>query len=144
MDSTKNVSISDGTNYLTWSHEFEVAEEKINEQHKQIVNIINELIAACNNGESKNMLGKALGFLADYVVMHFGYEEYIMDEYDLPYVEQHKRLHEEFKQTAGELIKSYETNGASESLSEALKNIVIAWLITHIKEEDVDTFASLV
>jgi len=128
---------------LVWHDYFKVHEEKVDEQHSRIVVLINSLIEACKRGDAQEQLGDALYFLANYVVEHFNYEEYLMDEYDLPGKEQHKAIHDEFKQTAGTLVKQYDTNGASDELCETLTNVVCCWLVTHITNEDIKTFENL-
>jgi hemerythrin-like metal-binding protein len=131
------------TNKLIWAASFEVKNNKINEQHKKLFELVKNLSDACSKGESKNILGKALTFLTQYVVEHFGYEEQLMAKHHLPGRTDHKERHTEFKEIATELNNEYNTYGATENLGYALNNIVSNWLVSHILSEDVRTFAHL-
>ena len=123
-------------NGIAWSEKLVTGNAIIDAQHKTIFNTTSDLIEAHINGESKEMIGRMLDFLANYTVDHFGYEEKLMREYSYPKYRYHKKFHDDFKLTVEELINNYQINGASDELSKTLSGVVIRWLINHISRED--------
>ena len=121
---------------IIWTDELATGNEKIDEQHKKILNITNVFIDTCLKGEGKKVLGEMLDFLIEYTVEHFEYEEKLMAEYDYPEYKKHKKLHDNFKITVIELKKEFDNSGASDELNKNLSITVIKWLIGHIKFED--------
>ena len=121
---------------IIWTDELATGNEKIDEQHKKILNITNVFIDTCLKGEGKKVLGEMLDFLIDYTVEHFTYEEKLMTEYNYPEYKKHKKLHDNFKITVIELKKQFDESGASDELNKNLSITVIKWLIGHIKFED--------
>ena len=121
---------------IIWTDELATGNEKIDEQHKKILNITNVFIDTCLKGEGKKVLGEMLDFLIDYTVEHFAYEEKLMTEYNYPEYKKHKKLHDNFKITVIELKKQFDESGASDELNKNLSITVIKWLIGHIKFED--------
>jgi len=98
-------------NRITWSDELATGNEKIDEQHKTIFKITNSFIEKYIQGESKASLGEMLDFLINYTVEHFNYEEELMTEHDYPAYEYHKKCHDDFKITVGDLKKDFEIRG---------------------------------
>jgi len=48
----------------------------------------------------------------------------------------HKKIHENFKATVGELVQRFEDSGSSENLSSDVNKILVRWLVNHIQKED--------
>ena len=76
-------------------------------------------------------------FLMDYTKKHFDDEEQLQKRFKYPDRVNHKRYHEEFKETVRKLSEELERDGASVSLVGKINSGVAEWLITHIKREDV-------
>lgn len=53
----------------------------IDDQHKELFDKINNLLAACREGKGKEEVAKVMKFLSDYVIDHFGTEEGYMVTY---------------------------------------------------------------
>ena len=130
-------NVDNWKNGLAWSEKLETGNETIDIQHKTIFKITSDLIDAHINGESKEILGRMLDFLANYTVEHFGYEEKLMRDYKYPKYLYHKKFHDDFKITVTNLINDYETRGASDELAKTLSGAVVRWLVKHISREDV-------
>lgn len=121
---------------LKWTKDLEIGDEKIDSQHRQLLDFLNNLIAECNKGSDIETLDKTLGFLVDYTVRHFNDEEAIQLEYSYPDYERHKQQHEDFKKTVGELVQRFNDNGSSSELSRDASKIVATWFMRHIRGED--------
>lgn len=117
-----------------WKKEYSVYVEAIDDQHKQLVEILNELIDGMMNGKTKDILEPILNKLIEYTVQHFKDEEEYFDKIDYPqkdeHIEEHRKLIadvEKFKDeyTAGKI-------GITIELMRYLKE----WLINHISGTD--------
>jgi len=81
---------------IQWESKYETGVEEIDNQHKKLVGMINELYSAIKSGEGKKVLDKILQELASYVDIHFGTEEKYMEEFNYPGYLSHKREHDNF------------------------------------------------
>ncbi|GHV49767.1 hemerythrin [Synergistales bacterium] len=121
---------------VAWIPELETGNEEIDSQHKQLFRLTSNLIEACVSGQSAETLGKTLGFLVDYTVEHFRDEEALQLKHNYPDYEKHKKLHDNFKATVGELVAQYKADGSSDKLADVVNTIVVRWLTQHITMED--------
>ena len=101
-----------------------------------LFDLVNELVNACMDGSDTEKLQDTLRFLVDYTVRHFHFEEELQLQYHYPDYDRHKQLHDDFKQTVGELVEKFNQNGSSSELSSDVNRIVVRWLINHIQRED--------
>jgi hemerythrin-like metal-binding protein len=127
---------SDWNQGVAWSRDLETGNEKIDAQHKQLFQLTSDLIDACAKGESRAVLGEALNFLAAYTVQHFADEEALQLSCGFPDYQRHKKLHDEFKVTAADLIEEYDAAGSTSDLVNKVHTVVVRWLVKHIKGED--------
>ncbi|MCL1852499.1 MAG: bacteriohemerythrin [Peptococcaceae bacterium] len=109
----------------------------IDNQHKELVDLVNNAASLGIANPSKEDMKKCLDFLGQYVIKHFGDEEKLQKESNYPNYAHHKKIHDDFITTFKELYADFEKNGPSPKLSFALSNTLTSWLITHIKREDV-------
>jgi hypothetical protein len=56
--------------FMAWNEAFGVSIEKIDEQHKRLMSLMNYLNDAVDKGEEQGVLGKALSVLAGYRAHH--------------------------------------------------------------------------
>ena len=121
---------------IAWKADLATGDERVDAQHKNIFKLLNDLVAACADGSDIPMLKDTLNFLAEYTVRHFADEEVLQKQYGYPDYERHKKLHDDFKVTVGELVKQFGKSGSSAELSAAVNKVVVKWLVTHIMCED--------
>ena len=81
-----------------WDKNFETGIESIDDQHKQLVNILNRLAAHLANLSSAPALDEIFGELADYADYHFKSEEGVWSRYfnDDVWFTQHIETHASF------------------------------------------------
>lgn len=113
----------------------------IDEEHKQLITAINDLLAACAAGKGRMELEKTTRFLYDYTARHFADEERLQQQYQYPDYVNHKKYHEGFKKVVAELCKKLEEQGATVALVGEVNSAIAGWLISHIKREDVKVAA---
>jgi hemerythrin len=119
-----------------WDSSLETGHEKIDNQHKQLIAALNNLIDASSTGKGDQEIFKTLDFLTGYTIKHFADEEKIQVEYDYPDYLVHKRYHDEFKVTVGEMTKEIQKQGPTETLIGEVTGAIGAWLLNHIKGDD--------
>jgi hemerythrin len=119
-----------------WDSSLETGHEKIDNQHKQLIAALNSLIEASAGGKGDVEIFKTLDFLTGYTIKHFSDEEKIQIEYEYPDYLIHKRYHDEFKVTVGEMTKQIQKEGPTEVLIGQVTNAIGSWLLNHIKGDD--------
>lgn len=120
-----------------WSPVLETGHDKIDEQHKQLLEALNGIANAFKQGTGDEELLKTLAFLTNYTVMHFTTEEDLMKEYDYHGYQSHRKTHEDFKVIVSQLTQRLQKEGPSEDLIVTVTAIIGDWLISHIRVDDV-------
>ena len=119
-----------------WDATLETGHAKVDNQHKQLITALNGIIEASHLGKSKEEIFKTLDFLTGYTVMHFSTEEKLMVQYNYPDYMIHKRYHDDFKGTVGELTQQLLKEGHTEALIGSVTQTIGDWLLNHIKGDD--------
>jgi hemerythrin len=121
---------------IRWDDKFSVGIPLIDEQHKMLIQRVNDLANAIERHQSVGEIVRVLGFLIDYAHFHFATEEKHMIEHDYPGLTDHTRQHEEFKTTLNHLTEDFEEEGATQALADSINTFLTHWLITHFQEVD--------
>lgn len=130
-----------------WSEKFATGNKIVDDDHREIFALVkNVLDSSMKNSKEKNET--AINFLADYVVGHFAREELLMKVSDYPRADAHKKEHADFMEVALQLKEDFDSGGyalgelemhpETVHLSEAINDIVIKWLATHVMGSDMD------
>lgn len=119
---------------IEWIDDYSVGIEEIDNQHKKLVSILNELHESLKWGKGEEQTGAVLDKLVKYTVYHFKYEEKLFDTYDYPDSTEHKRFHTDLvHQVSGYYTSFREGNtGVGLEIYKFLKN----WLFDHILGSD--------
>lgn len=120
--------------FFKWTDEYSVNIQEIDNQHKMIVDILNELYNAFMNKEHDKKLGEVIVKLADYANFHFATEEKYFDKYPDDSIKLHKEQHEEFRLKIDAYKNQYSKDISS--LTFVLIQFVKNWLVTHISGTD--------
>lgn len=120
--------------HLKWSRELDTGVEIIDEQHKRIVQYINELYDA-ETAKDKQKVGEIIDELVDYTVSHFSFEESLMEQANYPFLSPHKKVHGLFVNRVSKFVERY---NAGEDVAAELITMLQKWLINHIRNEDGD------
>ena len=119
-----------------WDSTLESGYDKVDNQHKQLVTALNNLIEASESGKGDAAVLGTLDFLTGYAIKHFKDEEQLQVDYEYPDYLNHKRIHDSFKGTVGDFIKKVKAEGPTETIINEVSSAVGAWLINHIKGDD--------
>jgi hemerythrin len=120
--------------FISWNDTYNTDTEKIDEQHRKLVDIINELYDAKETGKAQEALDGILSRLMDYTKYHFDFEEALLDELDYPELVEHKAKHQELIDQIGMILKSHLDN--KRHVDTALLMFLKHWLVKHIMNED--------
>lgn len=121
--------------FMNWSSALEVGYPKIDEQHKSLVNAVNNLHSAMKQGKGKDELGKTLHFLAEYTVAHFKTEEDLMQRSGYPSFATHKAIHEDLLKQVVDLVAKFDAGQSVMTIK--VMDFLNDWLVKHIQGEDV-------
>lgn len=121
---------------IEWSDEFSVNVKAIDDQHKELVALVNNLYDINNSSKNHEEIDKAFNDLADHTAIHFKYEEGLMDKYQYPESVKHIEEHNNLLQKVKGIEYLYSVNDHATITSLAL--ILVDWLKTHIFAEDMN------
>lgn len=121
---------------LTWSDNLSVGIREIDEQHKKLVGMVNELHAAITEHRGSAECRRILDQLAEYTRVHFAVEESLMSILDYPGYESHRQEHEKLVGQVVELQQRLDAGKAA--ISFELLHFLKAWLTKHILGSDKD------
>lgn len=118
-----------------WTDQLNVGIEVIDQQHRRIVEYINQLDDARSNNYSREEIGFLVNELVDYTISHFGFEESLQEEAGYPFLKAHQKVHELFTKRVADFQTRY-NNG--EDVTKGLNSLLVTWLFNHIKRDDND------
>lgn len=124
--------------YLTWDSSLSVGIDSIDNQHKELLNCIEQLLISIEDGKSNDEVIKTLDFLEEYVVKHFNEEEEIQSKTNYPLLDIQHIQHENFKNDLKEFRRVFETHGVSTVLALNIQQNLVDWVKNHIMNLDKD------
>lgn len=126
-----------------WTKDLETGNAAIDRQHHELIDAINNLLNACSKGKGRSEIGNTLQFLSDYITRHFADEEVLQKKFGYPDQVNHKKYHEGFKKSVRGIQEEFDKGGANIALVAKVNSAIAAWLINHIKKEDVKVAAHI-
>lgn len=121
---------------IIWKEDLSIGVAEVDNQHKELIDRINGLFDACNNGKGKEEIVKVTGYLGEYVTVHFSAEEGLQKKYGYPEYEAHRKLHAQFIEDFKELKGKLDKEGVTPALIIQMNRLLIDWLLQHIKKTD--------
>jgi hemerythrin len=119
---------------IKWDDSFSVNVVEIDNQHKKLVSMINELNEAMLQAKSKAVMGGIINGLIDYTASHFKTEEVYFEKFMYPYTNSHVKEHQAFVKQVTEFQDQY--NKGKIGLSIDVMKFLSDWLKNHIKGSD--------
>lgn len=121
---------------ITWRESYSVGVTKIDEQHKKLFALLNELKDAQEKEKDYDTFYKIINELCDYSVYHFKTEEDLLKEINYPHLSEHVEEHEYFRRQVKELQKM----SKERKLLLSIKLVIFLkeWILTHVLQSDKD------
>jgi hemerythrin len=121
------------SNIVTWIGEYSVGSDLIDDQHKGLVSMTNELFRGCERHDETIAFMRAIQKAVSYAKTHFATEERFMQKANYPEYASHKKEHEDFVQVVLQQVKNFEVGTCAPiDFALFLKN----WLLNHIAVSD--------
>jgi len=121
---------------MQWDESLSVKVAQFDEEHKKLIQLIDNLSEAMSRGKGKDVLSETLRELINYTETHFKNEERLMQQYKYVNYLEHKKEHDEFVNKVKELHESYEKGNVMLSIS--VFNFLTSWVTNHIKKTDAE------
>lgn len=104
------MSDSNAPHLVDWDERYSVGVRIIDDQHRSLVKMTNELYRGCMQGEAeaRAYFGTAIKGAVDYVKEHFATEERLLLDAGYPDFLSHKRQHEDFVRTIIGEVKNFQ------------------------------------
>lgn len=128
--------------FMAWNDRLSVGVDKIDDDHKELIRLINKLYEGIQEGHGKETLEEIFGSLVNYTHYHFSREEALYAAADQSLSREHKRLHDDFVEG---VLKAQEDFKLGTTASPSLEMMVILkdWLFDHILGSDQRDFRIL-
>jgi hemerythrin len=122
--------------FVPWESKYVLGVKIIDEQHKHLFDLTNELYEKCHLGESAvhDQFIKTLHMLVQYVIEHFSTEEKIMTQIGYPGIAEQKEQHGAFTRKVMEESKKY--GGGTSNVPQDLVHFLRDWIVSHIAVYD--------
>jgi len=119
---------------IEWKNEYSVGVKEIDEQHKIIIKLINELHSVITGEKDKKELEHILEQLANYGSYHLANEEKYFDKFNYAEADEHKAIHQQYRNTILTFQEKFKVNKIK-TIFEAI-DFLEDWWIGHINNID--------
>ena len=120
---------------LVWSDQFNLGIDVIDQQHRTIMDYVNQFYDARSRGSSHKDIVKLVKKIVDYTMFHFTFEEDIQEKAGYPFLKPHKKTHALIAQHVSDFQSRFE-NG--DDVSSEVDGLLSKWLFDHLKHDDSD------
>ncbi|MDQ1313901.1 MAG: hemerythrin [Pseudomonadota bacterium] len=117
---------------IAWTQDLNTGIEVIDEQHKSIVDYINQLEEAIKLHE-RSFVTHVLNELVDYTLSHFAFEESLQEEAGYKFAKPHKAVHDVFTKRVAAYLQRHKDG---EEVADQVHVMLCTWLVHHIKRDD--------
>lgn len=120
--------------YFRWTNELDVMVDDMNDQHKILISIMNDLFELNGRRAGKYKILRKLNELVSYTRKHFRDEEAYMESIKFTGRKNHKIIHERLLKQLNAYAEDFKVN--NEGLTEKFFYFLKNWLATHIEHTD--------
>ena len=118
-----------------WKDAYRIGNDVIDEQHEELFHRIEKLLVMARSAdleENRKQCEQMLNYLVEYTVFHFNSEEALQNRENYVDYEQHKKIHQEFRNT----VIVYQEQIREEFSAAMLKRFLgtlLTWLTVHVQ-----------
>lgn len=121
---------------IDWQAAFSVGHDDLDQDHQNLVELINNLHEAWEAGEDLTILHGIFGELLMYTDYHFQREERMLEEADYPRLAEQKAEHAALRKSVEEFRARHLADSTSPVLTMEIEDFLKTWMMEHILEED--------
>lgn len=118
---------------MTWTADCRLGIDALDSQHRLLFAIANELLEIDQPEEQKPEIKYLLTHLRNYVEEHFSAEENFVHTIQYPYLEAHRRLHQ---QIVSEINHAVTSTRSLTALMGRVEALMARWIRDHILAQD--------
>lgn len=126
--------MSDDEVFFKWSPDYSVNIKTIDNQHQELINILNRLFTAVSLREGSKVIASILSALTSYTRTHFALEERLMQQAAYADIDAHKLEHKKLIEQLEQLCKRHEQE--EKPIYFEILRFLKHWLKEHIKGVD--------
>ena len=119
---------------IQWRDSYSVGNDQMDNQHKQLVELVNDLFKVILDKEIEISLSYEVDKLIEYTQEHFKNEETLLEKAGYDFLDQHKATHEKLVKDV--IVFKEQIEKGTEGVSSELYTFLRAWLLNHILDED--------
>ncbi|MEN9227979.1 MAG: hemerythrin family protein [Gloeomargarita sp. HHBFW_bins_205] len=119
-----------------WDERIKVGLPLIDNQHRELIEAINDLADAIEQQQGAAAVKKLIAFLKGYAEWHFGQEESCAFRHQCPIAETNQKAHARFLEMLNQWHREYTESGASEEQARKIHAALGDWLLDHIYQID--------
>ena len=119
---------------VSWSDEYDVNIDKIDKQHRHLLQLVNDLHSAVEARIDKDELKHMLVGLVEFTRTHFSTEEQLMEQHDYPGKSSHLREHRMLLRHLSDLVAAVSQGKYPTFYSDY--DVSTDWALLHIEEYD--------
>jgi hemerythrin len=121
---------------VEWDNRYSIGIPFIDDQHKELVRLTNELYQGCLKGDeaAKAFFAKTVKGTVDYVKYHFSAEEKLLENVKYPELPNHKKFHEAFVKQLLDNVRSFQEG--KKFVPNVFVRFLRDWILSHIAVED--------
>jgi hemerythrin len=120
---------------MIWNQEMSVGVKDLDDDHKELVALLNEMDEAIATGQGRDAINAIIGRLMESIKVHFAREEDFMAKSEFAGAVAHKREHDETLKAAVQWQEHFKDASSPVMLPESL-NRFQSWLDNHIQGAD--------
>jgi len=119
---------------IEWKSHYSVGVEAVDHEHRELIDLINELHEKLVAGAEEPDVAAFLGEIFRGISAHFALEEKFMREHRYDQLDEHKQAHEQLLEDIRDIMDGYEADpvASSRELSTRLDD----WFTQHFKTHD--------
>jgi len=119
---------------FAWKDSYSVKVMAMDNQHKKLFDLINELSQAMHSGHAKDVVGNVLPRLIDYTAHHFSAEEKLMERLKYAKLPTHRGEHRYLTERVQAFKKDFDAGNTN--ITPELLKFLQKWLTNHIQIVD--------
>jgi hemerythrin len=121
---------------ILWTPKLAVGVDQIDDEHQELFDRVNKLLDAMARAKAKEEILPVVGFLSDYVTVHFGGEQRLMQLHRYPDAAEHLAQHAFFVTEFRALAAEVQKTGPTALVGIKLNKLLCEWLRDHVGTTD--------